>query len=144
MTASTMTRHIVFAFLLAGAGISGCRDLGQEPLPVTSTPSTPETVPGATVSFQNDVRPIFANPTIGCLGCHGGSGGLFLGTRQGLMTGGNHGAAIVPGKSAESLLMKKISATPPFGTRMPEGGAPVADSLVQKIKTWIDQGALDN
>jgi hypothetical protein len=51
---------------------------------------------------------------------------------------------VVPGNSAGSLLVKKLSATPPFGVRMPDGGNPVPDSLVQKIKDWIDQGALDN
>jgi hypothetical protein len=144
MTTSMAGRNIGFLILFAAAMTGGCRDLGQEPAPAPSAPSTPDSVPAATVSFQNDIRPIFANPAIGCLGCHGGSGGLFLGTRQGLITGGVHGAAVLPGNSAESLLIKKLSATPPFGSRMPEGGSPVADSLVQKIRNWIDQGALDN
>jgi hypothetical protein len=110
---------------------------------MTAPPSTPP--PTATgVSFLKDVRPIFASPTIGCLGCHGGQNGLFLGTRQGVIAGGNHGPAVVPGNSAASLLITKMSATPPFGARMPDGGNAVPDSLVQKIKDWIDQGALDN
>jgi hypothetical protein len=144
MRSSTISRcagrHLLF---IVAIGIGGCRDLGQEPAGMTAPPPTPP--PSTTgVSFLNDVRPIFANPTIGCLGCHGGTNGLFLGTRQGVLAGGNHGPAVVPGNSAASLLIQKMSATPPFGVRMPDGGNPVPDSLVQKIRNWIDQGALDN
>ena len=47
-----------------------------------------------------------------CLECHGGKthrAELNLTTRELLLTGGESGPAIVPSKSAESLLFKKIT-----------------------------------
>ena len=130
---------ILFVVLAAA---DGCRDMGVDP-PVAQP--APQPHPGTTpVSFSKDIRPIFANPGIGCLGCHGGTNNLFVGTQPDLLRGGQHGAAIVPGNSAASILVQKISPNPPFGARMPFGGTPLPDSTIQLIKDWIDQGALNN
>ena len=80
---------VVFAFLL---GLAGCKDLGAEPQMALLPP--PER---ATVSFLHDVRPIFADTRVGCLGCHGGTNNLFVGTQPDLLRGGLHGPAVVPG-----------------------------------------------
>jgi hypothetical protein len=122
--------------------LAGCGDFGTEPSVPSPTPSPVQT--DTVVSFSADVRPIFANQKIGCLGCHGGQNNLFVGTPADLLRGGFHGPAIVPGNSAASLIIQKMSPNPPFGARMPFGGNPVPDSLVQIIKNWIDQGAHDN
>lgn len=47
---------------------------------------------------------------------------------------------VVPGDPAASLLIQKLSATPPCGMRMPVG-APLSDAHVQQITTWIMNGA---
>jgi hypothetical protein len=132
---------LTFTMLIAVSAvllISGCRDLGSEP----ATPMVTPPVVGATVSFQNNVKPILAR--YGCTGCHGGTNGLYVDAVSQLKQGGIHGPAITPLSSAGSLLVKKISPTPPFGDRMPQGGPYLPDSLQQVISTWIDQGALDN
>jgi hypothetical protein len=123
-------------FLTAsGVGLlSGCRDSGTGP---TETP--PATAP---VSFKNDVRPLFVQ--YGCEGCHGGTNGLWVTSVDSLKKGGVHGAAIVPGNSAGSLLVRKISPNPPFGSRMPLNGTPMSDAAQNVIKKWIDEGAKDN
>lgn len=115
--------------------LAGCSDIGTEPT-ATAPPPT-----GTTVSFARDVQPILNSR---CTGCHGGSGGLFVGTVQQLLTTGNHKPVVIPGNSAQSVLIAKLSPTPPFGDRMPRGGPYLADSTVQVIRTWIDQGAQDN
>jgi len=117
--------------------VAGCKDFGSEP---GYPPEVPP--PGATISFQNNVKPILTR--YGCVSCHGGTSGLRVDTVPNLKRGGFNGPAVIPLNSAGSLLVKKISATPPFGDRMPQGGPYLPDSVQQVIKTWIDQGALDN
>jgi hypothetical protein len=123
---------LIMAF--GAALVSGCTDSGTGP---TETP--PASGP---VSFKNDVRPLFVQ--YGCEGCHGGTNGLWVTSVDSLKKGGVHGAAIVPGNSAGSLLVKKISSTPPFGSRMPLNGTPMSDAAQSVIKKWIDEGAKDN
>jgi len=117
--------------------------MGTEPQAQSTRTETTQTTTG-TVSFKQNVRPIFADPSVGCLGCHGGTNNLTVGTVADLLRGGLHGPAIVPGNSSQSLLIQKISASPPFGARMPYGGTPLSDNTIQVIRQWIDQGALDN
>jgi hypothetical protein len=130
---------MLFAILAAG---DGCKDMGVNPPVAQPVPQAP--VVRDTVSFSRDIRPIFVDPRIGCLGCHGGTNNLFVGTQADLLRGGLHGPAIVPGNSAASVLVQKIGPNPPFGARMPFGGTPLPDSTIQRIKNWIDQGALNN
>src|SRR4051812_49403465 len=61
-----------------------------------------------TVNFSKEIRPIFE---ASCIKCHGrgkDKGGLRLDTRETLLKGGDSGAAIVPGKSAESYLVELV------------------------------------
>ena len=121
--------------------ISGCSDKGSSPVAADPPTTTP---PQQTldVSFQTHVRPIFQS--FGCTSCHGGSGGLTVTSVAQLLNGGDHGPAIVAGKPESSVLISKLSANPPFGSRMPQGGPYLPDSTVQKIRLWIAQGAKDN
>ena len=119
--------------------VAGCSDKGSDPV------SVPITTPAATsspVSFRQDVLPILNR--FGCTSCHGGSGGLFIGTVTQIKAGGTHGPAVRPGDSANSIIVQKISPAPPFGDRMPQGGPYLPDSLQLVIRNWVDQGALDN
>ena len=117
--------------------LSGCKDMGVNPPPASVPVDT-----SSTVSFQNNVLPIFVK--FGCYDCHGGTNGLVVHTVADLLKGGVHGPAIVPGKADSSLIMKKTSAAPPFGDRMPQGGPYCSDSIRAVIATWINQGAKDN
>jgi Planctomycete cytochrome C len=114
---------------------SSCTDLGSEFQQMAPPPGTP-------VSFSRDIQPIFTR--YGCNSCHGGSGGLVVATVAEILKGGNHGPAVVPGDPAVSLMIQKLSPTPPFGDRMPQGGAYLPDATIQIIRDWIDQGASDN
>jgi hypothetical protein len=121
------------------AALPGCKDLGTEPDPAAgSGPVTPQ----ASISFQARVLPILTN--YGCTGCHGGSGGLFVGTVAQLLTGGNHGAAVVAGNGPNSNLIKKLGTPAPFGSSMPLGGSALPADTIAVLRTWIDQGALNN
>ncbi len=130
--------RLIFPLFLAVGLMSGCSDNGTAPdQPPATTPPT-----GQGISFSTRVLPILARH--GCTGCHGGTSGLTVGTVAGLLNGGNHGPAVVPGKADSSLIVRKLSSSPPFGARMPQGGPYLPDSTVQVIRTWIDEGAKNN
>ncbi len=125
------------AFILLG--LASCKDAGVDP-PATGGSTTPP--PPGGVSFVHQILPIFSNH--GCTGCHGGTSGLSVGTVSALMTGGNHGPAITPGNADGSVIVQKISPTPPFGSRMPLGGPYLDDATIALIKQWINEGAKNN
>ncbi|MGH9834632.1 MAG: DUF1549 domain-containing protein, partial [Blastocatellia bacterium] len=92
------------------------------------------------VDFRRDIEPILrAN----CYQCHGekkASARLRLDNKQLAMKGGISGAAIIPGKSAQSLLMKRIHGGGDEA-RMPLGGHPLKPKQIELIRRWIDEGA---
>ena len=93
-------------------------------------------------SFRQDILPIFTGN--GCAGCHGGNGGLTVTSVNSLLAGGDHGPAIVAGNADLSILVNKLSPSPPFGSRMPLGGPYLPDATINTIRTWINEGAKDN
>ena len=89
------------------------------------------------VDYSTEIQPIFNS---NCTVCHGGSGGLFLSSYTGLMTGGNSGAVINSGNSAESYLWQRIN-----NGEMPPGNNPdLSESEVNLIAQWINEGANEN
>jgi ankyrin repeat protein len=90
------------------------------------------------IDFNRDVKPILeAN----CLGCHGSrqqQSGLRLDKRQNALRGGDYGAVIMPGKSAESKLILRVAGSE-AGLQMPPTG-PLAASDIGILRAWIDQG----
>ncbi len=62
-----------------------------------------------------------------------------MASRASLLQGGVNGTAIVPGKSADSLLLQRI--TGQVKPSMPMGGARLTDAEVKLLADWIDQGA---
>jgi hypothetical protein len=66
-------------------------------------------------------------------------GKLRLDSEAAILQGGASGPAIVPGKSGESLLVKRILGLTD-GPRMPMGGDPLPPAKVELIRKWIDQG----
>jgi cytochrome c553 len=91
--------------------------------------------------FDGEVRRLLADH---CVKCHGGEkgvkGDLDLATRELLLKGGEHGAAVVPGKSAASLLLKSIRHEDP-DLKMPQKADKLPDAAIAKIAEWIDLGA---
>jgi hypothetical protein len=90
--------------------------------------------------FEKKVRPILVNH---CFACHSAetkpAGGLRVDDRNGLLTGGNSGASVVPGKSNDSLLLKRIAKE--AKRRMPLEGEHLNDEQISVLKKWIDDGA---
>jgi uncharacterized protein DUF1553/uncharacterized protein DUF1549/cytochrome c len=99
------------------------------------------TVRGAEpVDYARDVKPIFAAH---CTTCHGPTkqkADLRLDLYARIQRGGNSGPAIVPNKSAESLLIHAVTGNKEDVTKMPPKGELPADK-VALLKRWIDEGA---
>ena len=77
-----------------------------------------------------------------CIVCHNHTtrkGDLNLESFAALMNGGKRGVPIVPGKAAESLLVKFIDGT--MQPRMPLGDQLSAEEI-KVIREWIDSGAV--
>jgi mono/diheme cytochrome c family protein len=94
---------------------------------------------GATVSFVNDVLPIIESR---CVNCHGGQRieeGLLMRTYEEILAGSNNGPVIVPGDTANSLLVELITAQ-----EMPKRGPKLTPPQVQIITEWVATGAPNN
>ncbi len=92
---------------------------------------------------QHDVLPILL---LRCATCHGRQtqeAGLDLRTKAAMLSGGESGAAIVPGEPAESLLIKRIQAEemPPRDKLASHSVKPVEPQELETLIRWIAQGA---
>ena len=89
------------------------------------------------INFADEILPIFID---NCIGCHGGSGGLFLNTYENVIAGGGSGAVIEPGNHSNSYLWQRVD-----NGSMPPGSNPdLLTEQVNLIKQWINEGAQDN
>jgi hypothetical protein len=101
--------------------------------------SGPAAFAAQTVTYEKDIAPILAQS---CSKCHGAGmamSQLRLDSEAAILHGGKSGPAIVPGKSGDSLLMKRILGLTD-GPRMPMGGDPLPEQEVQLLRAWIDHG----
>jgi mono/diheme cytochrome c family protein len=96
----------------------------------------------APLDYARDVKPIFARH---CYSCHGPKkqkANLRLDSMAGLREGGDSGAAIVPGKSAQSRLVIALTGGNDDVPAMPPKEEPrLSAKEIALVKAWIDQGA---
>lgn len=103
----------------------------------TATPANNGTV--TTVSFKQDVAPIFNQR---CTSCHSGelaSGGLDLSSYTGVMAGGGNGTVITAGDAGNSRLISLVSSG-----QMPRSGAKLTPDQIAILENWVNSGAKDN
>lgn len=93
----------------------------------------------ATVSFVNDIQPIFNARCIKCHGVERVKEGLDLQTYENIMAGSRNGSVVEPGNADGSYLVELI-----IKGKMPNRGEPVPPAELQLIQDWINQGALNN
>jgi cytochrome c553 len=91
--------------------------------------------------FEKKIRPVLVGK---CVECHSAEknklkGGLALDSVAGLLKGGDSGPAVVPGKPAESLLIKVIRHADP-DLKMPPKEK-LADGVIADFETWVTMGA---
>jgi len=91
--------------------------------------------------FETKIRPVLVTS---CYECHSADskivqGGLRLDSRAGVLQGGDTGAALVPGKADQSLLIKALRHD---GLEMPPKGK-LPDSVIRDFEAWVAMGAPD-
>jgi len=111
------------------------------PPPVVVAPPRPLPLKPGDVSLAADVAPVLLEQCTNCHGERDPESNLRLTSLESILKGGRSGPAIVPGKSADSLLVKKIRGADIEGQRMPLGKDPLSDERIAMIARWIDQGA---
>lgn len=91
--------------------------------------------------FEKEVRPILVGR---CYACHSAetkpAGMLRVDDEKGLLTGGNSGPAIVPGKPNESLFLKRVAED--ATKRMPAEGEHLDEDQIAVLTKWIADGAV--
>jgi hypothetical protein len=118
------------ALLLAGSVL--VRAQTPAPAPATATAQA--------VDYDRDIQPIFEKF---CYECHGRSKAraqLRLHAPEFIRKGGQSGPAVLPGKSHDSELMRRVLEQNE-DDRMPLDADPLPDAVVAQLRAWIDQGA---
>ena len=127
-------RLIVIAAMALLVSVGHATSLQQRPSQVASTQNA------AQVDFATEVQPILK---ASCFACHSGErpmAQLRLDVRSMALKGGVSGPTIVPGNSAGSSLMHRVTGEGGV-TRMPLAQAALASEKVEILRRWIDQGA---
>ena len=99
------------------------------------------------VTYAADIKPIL---DASCADCHSGDRAkarLHLDTLEGVLKGSKEGKIVIPGKSAESLIIKAVAhlsrdhddwMPPPHNKA---GIKPLLPEEIGLLRAWIDQGA---
>ena len=95
--------------------------------------------PSRQIDYDKDVRPLLSQNCYSCHGPEAQQAGLRLDLRQNALRGGDYGPVIVPGKSHESKLIRRL-VDGDGGMQMPPSGALLPDEIAV-LRAWIDQGA---
>lgn len=114
------------------------------PQPTTQNPQPAAALPPPAtrqVDFVKDIQPIFSKHCYSCHGPQKQEAEFRLDAKEIAFKGGELGPAIVPGNSAESLLIHAVAGTKPDLT-MPMKGERLTAAQVGVLRAWIDQGAV--
>ena len=110
-------------------------------LPAASPQSDSNRSISSKVAYDSDIQPLFESR---CYLCHGAAaqlGEFRLDRKADALRGGGSGVpAIVPGKSAQSLLIRYVSGVDEKLVMPPEGQR-LTTEQVALLRTWIDEGA---
>ena len=100
------------------------------------------TTPGvAAVDYVQQIKPLLQSQCVKCHGATSQKGKLKLDTAAAALKGGEHGTSIVPGKSADSLLVQTLEGAHAEISKMPYKRPPLDSAQVTLVKQWIDEGA---
>lgn len=105
--------------------------------PLRASESSPEDL----AFFESKIRPVLVEH---CYSCHSADAkelqaSLLVDSREGLLAGGDSGAALVPGKPGESLLIEALK----YETyEMPPAGK-LPDAVIADFERWVERGAAD-
>src|SRR4051794_39913005 len=121
------------------------RHLASSIVTLLAASTTAPTFGEETPTFEREIRPLFVKR---CSVCHNRkkvddldvSGGLALDTYEAALAGTRERPVIVPGKAAESELVRRLSVDDE-DERMPLSEEPLPDPQRDLIRRWVDAGA---
>lgn len=98
------------------------------------------------IGFEHDIRPIFETTCFRCHGPQNPKSHFSLVSRESALAGGDENTNdIVPGDSAQSLLIHYVARQVPDMEMPPDGrGEPLTSQQIGLLRAWIDQGAVWN
>jgi cytochrome c553 len=111
-----------------------------QPMPPATTLKVEPATGKETISFAKDIAPVLAANCTGCHGTQNPRNNFSMATFENLLRGGDRGEPLLPGKPADSLIVKKLKGTAD-GARMPQNQPPLADDVIAKFEKWIEEGA---
>jgi hypothetical protein len=88
--------------------------------------------------FSKSIAPLLSGRCIQCHGQGAPMSDLDLRSREGMLKGGKHGAAVVPGNAEASSLYRHLTGS--VQPQMPLGGR-LTSQEIALFKSWIEQGA---
>src|SRR5437870_29535 len=91
------------------------------------------------VNFTAEIKSILEASCIKCHGLGRAKGDFRIDSRETLLKGGSTGPAVVPGKSADSLLIELVMGFDP-DNQMPKKGSKLTRDQIGVLRAWIDQG----
>ena len=97
---------------------------------------------GQAVAYSSLIQPVFEKRCVNCHGAARAEGKLRLDTPGAIRKGGSDGPVIVPGRPAESEIVRRIWLPASHKDAMPPGGRqslPASEAAL--IRWWVDQGA---
>lgn len=98
-----------------------------------------------TTVFTRNIQPILNRTCVSCHGPEKAKGKLRVDSLEALLKGGEAGPIVIPGKAAESELLKRIFLPLSHDDHMPPEGKPQPTTdEVALLKWWIDAGAPDD
>jgi WD40 repeat protein len=122
---------VIFAVtILAAAMVSACASRSA----LTRAPAA-----SSGAATYADVQAIISDS---CEHCHNedkAKGGLLMESYEGLVAGGDHGNAVIPGDSASSRMVQMIEGK--LKPRMPYKEEPLSRAQIDTVRRWIDAGA---
>jgi len=93
--------------------------------------------------FENTIRPLFTDK---CVDCHSGDdfaeSSLAFVSRESLITGADFGPAIIPGRAADSTLIKAVKWTHKELRMPPDRDDRLSAGEVAALIRWINEGAV--
>lgn len=111
------------------------------PVPEVPAPAKPVAVRAGEVVFSTDVAPIVIAQCVTCHDDRDPEAGFRMTSLDAIRAGGRSKGAVVVGKGAESLIVKKLRGRGIDGQRMPLNKNPLPDDVIALIERWIDEGA---
>ncbi|MCH8829331.1 MAG: DUF1553 domain-containing protein, partial [Planctomycetes bacterium] len=134
---------LALAFALGGAvGLEKALTADKKPPAGSADKTARKPNVKRSVDFEKQIQPLLLTHCVKCHGPKKQKGGLRLDHRETALRGGDGGRLFVPGKSADSEIVERITSKD-NDTRMPppdQANKPLSAAQIALIRKWIDEG----